>query len=89
MFRNLKSRRRRRYNGRAGINNPDFDDTKRYYCRVCGFTCNADKVRVRDLTNKDTDGDWKSGITYRASDESADYVNITSGCPQCGSFDSK
>lgn len=88
MFRNLKRTPRKQYRGRSA-SDPDFDDTRFYNCRVCGWSNNALKVRRRTILNKRTAGEWKSGIRYRSSDESANYVNVTSGCAFCGSFDSK
>lgn len=85
---NLKRTPRKHYRARSS-NDPAFDDTNHYYCKVCGFPCNTDNVETRkNLNAKLEAGDWLSGITYKDV-EDPDYVNVTMGCPSCGTLDSR
>ncbi len=90
MFRNLKSKSKKRYGGRAS-DNSDFDDTRFYYCRVCGFANNSDRNHVRKLTSNDAGDEWQSGRTAGSNvDTSTEDVDGSAyWCPFCYSKDSK
>lgn len=87
-WRNLKRTPKKHYRARSS-DDPAFDDTHHYYCKACGFPCNTKYVTTREILNADLEsGEWLSGISYKAVTD-ADYVNVTGGCPKCGSFDSR
>lgn len=85
MFRRIKHASKRYL--KKYVSTDEQDDSDFYRCRVCGFVCKSSKVKTLPEDRNRTQ--FKDGVEYTYDGDDIDSVNVTSGCPFCGTFYSK
>jgi hypothetical protein len=85
MFRKIKRTPKR--NLRVHTSSDDINDSDFYRCKVCGFVCKKSKTQVLGYEPNRTT--FTDGVEYTYDGSDVDTVNVTRGCPLCGTFYSR